>query len=176
MGDILVARTFYGHPDDFRVGDRINVRVSRVYTATCQKISKKGEAIFLFDQVFPKDVTHNEAIAYANFYQHGLFNCSIRAAIVPFKNGDILRLPYAEEIFGDLDFVKPSGKKQWELMKIANNRIAVDAYGESRWYWLANEYKDYSSYFACASNYSIAYYKDTGNSIYFRPVFKLKIK
>ncbi len=174
MGDILIARTYYGYPDRFYVGDRIGI--SDNYTATCQKINKKGEAIFLFDQVFPKYVKHDEAITYANFYQQGLFNSSIRAAIVPFRNGDILRLPYAEEIFGDTDFVKPSGKKQWELMKTAKNRIAVNLVGESTWYWLANEHEYDPTSFAYATLGGHAYFNNPSTSYTVRPVFKLKIK
>ena len=176
MGDILVTRTFYGHPDDFCVGDRIEISYEGKYTATCQKVKKNGEAIFLLDQVFPKNIARDEAIMYANFYQQGLFKPSVRKAIVPFKNGDIFRLPYAEEIFGDLDFVKPSGKKQWEPMKIAKNRIAVDLYGYNSWYWLANQRKDDSTYFACASIYGVNSNSASASTIAVRPVFKLKIK
>lgn len=176
MGGILLARTYYGHHDTFYVGDQIKIDIESRYTATCQKINKKGEAIFLFDQVFPKYVKHNEAVTYANFYQQGLFNSSIRAAIVPFRNGDILRLPYAEEIFGDTNFVKPSGKKQWELMKTARNRIAVNLVGESTWYWLANEHEYDPTSFAYATLGGHAYFNNPSTSYTVRPVFKLKIK
>lgn len=176
MGDILVARTFYGYPDKFYVGDRIEISYGGKYTATCQKVKKNGEAIFLLDQVFPKNVTRDQAIAYANFYQQGLFKASVREAIVPFKNGDILRLPYSEEIFGNLYFVEPSGKKQWELMKIAKNRIAVDLDGDSCWYWLANQHKDGAMNSPCAcSTGNSAYYDADSKGIAVRPVFKLKI-
>lgn len=48
---------------------------------------------------------------------------------IPFKNGDLLRIPYAEEFFGDNDVFESSGKEQWGLVKDRINRV-VNREGE----------------------------------------------
>ena len=161
--------------NEFKVGDQIEL--NRGYTATCQKINKKGEALFLLDQVLEKEVPHNEAKDPMNhaFFDADIFD-DVKDCVVRFNNNMIFRLPYAEEIFGELNWVKPSKKKQWELMKSAKNRIAVDQDGNSIWYWLENQYKDSASTFAYANGNGFAYYYNASSTYGVRPVFKLKIQ
>ena len=93
--------------------------------------------------------------------------------MVPFKNGDLLRIPYAEEFFGDDDDYEPSGKKQWPLMKDRKNRIAIREGEAYEWGWLQNKVKSSSAYFADVSYYGHATYGDASTSTGVRPVFRL---
>ena len=65
----------------------------------------------------------------------------VRERLVPFANGDLLRLPTEKEIFGvntyGLD--EPEDVTQWEPMKLRRNRIAFHGLnGDWEWYWLQN--------------------------------------
>ena len=172
---LVTLPSLFADFNEFKVGDQIEL--NRGYTATCQKINKKGEALFLLDQVLEKEVPHNEV---QNLMNHAFFDADIfddvKDYVVRFNNNMIFRLPYTEEVFGELDWVKPSKKKQWELMKSAKNRIAVDQDGNSTWYWLENQHKDSASNFAIADSSGYAYYNSASYPSSVRPVFKLKIQ
>lgn len=73
---------------------------------------------------------------------------SVRNMMVPFKNGDLLRIPYAEEFFGDVDGYESSGKKQWPLMTDRKNRIAIREGEAYEWGWLQNKLEFSSAAFA----------------------------
>jgi len=61
------------------------------------------------------------------------FPDELRAAMVPFENGDLLKLPSDEEIFGNED-----GDGQFECMKDVRNRIAMCGKGGYiTTYWLS---------------------------------------
>lgn len=141
----------------YRVGDQIVV--GNYTTATCQKVTKK-KALFCMDQylddasqMYADDNTpggwedsylRSELLVSAKIWE--LFN-DILGDMVPFKNGDMLRIPYAEELFGALAYVEPSKKKQWPLMKDYKNRIAFRN-GDWEWGWLMNTIKGSSTSFA----------------------------
>lgn len=139
---------------EFKVGDQIEVGK---YTATCQKITRKG-ALFLLDQYLDEPFKMNR---------------EIRNMMVPFKNGDLLRIPYAEEFFGDIDAYEPSGKKQWPLMKDRKNRIAIREGEPYEWGWLQNKVKSSAALFANVAGggatncYAASYARGV------RPVFRL---
>lgn len=62
------------------------------------------------------------------------FPDELRAAMVPFENGDLLRLPSREELFGDED-----GNKPFDCMERAGNRVAgIGKNGDAGWYWLSS--------------------------------------
>lgn len=93
--------------------------------------------------------------------------------MVPFKNGDLLRIPYAEEFFGDVDGYESSGKKQWPLMTDRKNRIAIREGEAYEWGWLQNKLEFSSANFAHVSSYGFANYTGASNSSGVRPVFRL---
>ncbi len=165
----------------FKVGDQIQVGK---YTATCQKVTKKG-ALFLLDQYLDEPFMMNRENTNEGGYEASdlrkllqknsileIFH-PVREMMVPFKNRDLLRIPYAEEFFGDVDSYEPSGKKQWPLMKDRKNRIAIREGEVYEWGWLQNKLKSSGAYFACVSNYGIAYYYGASYSLGVRPVFRL---
>ena len=93
--------------------------------------------------------------------------------MVPFKNGDLLRIPYAEEFFGDVDGYESSGKKQWPLMTDRKNRIAIREGEAYEWGWLQNKLEFSSAYFALVSNNGLTNYNYASYSHGVRPVFRL---
>ena len=137
---------------DIEVGDRIHIAH---YTATCQEITQKG-ALFLLDQYLDKAYPMNRRNTNKGGYPEsdlrkalqsdevlGIF-AGIRDYMVPFDNGDLLRIPFAGELFGDelSKWCKQDGYKQWPLMRDRRNRLA-SRYGDYEWGWLQN--KDKSS-------------------------------
>ena len=141
---------------DIQIGDRIHVGH---YTATCQEIAPKG-ALFLLDQYLDKAYPMNKKNTNRGGYPEsdlrkalqsdevlGIF-AGIRDYMVPFDNGDLLRIPFAGEMFGDNlpSWVKPDGHEQWPLMKDSHNRAASRC-GEPEWGWLANTVRDTSTTF-----------------------------
>ena len=103
---------------------------------------------------------------------------NIKESLVPFKNGDFLRIPTEKEVFGKNEYgeEEPESVTQWEPMKRVMNRVAGNAGEESTiWYWLKNKSNDYSSTFAFAHNTGTASLDGASYPYGVRPVFKIKI-
>lgn len=103
---------------------------------------------------------------------------NIKESLVPFENGDFLRIPTEKEIFGknEIGEEELESVTQWEPMKRVMNRVAGDSDDESTiLYWLKNKSKNYSSAFAIASYTGYAYPDGASNALGVRPVFKIKI-
>lgn len=166
----------------FEVEDQIQIGK---YTATCQKITKKG-ALFLLDQYLDDPFRMNQKNTNKGGYEESdlqkdlqknsildIFS-SLRNRMVPFKNGDLLRIPFAEEFFGDIDGYVPSGKKQWSLMKDRKNRIAIRLGEEAyEWGWLQNKVESSSVHFARVNGSGDLGYNGASNYFGVRPVFRL---
>lgn len=152
---------------DIEVGDRIHVAH---YTATCQEITSKG-ALFLMDQYLGKPYAMNAKSTNRGGYAESDLRETLRSKkildifkgiryyMVPFDNGDLLRIPYYGEMFDnndrndfvEPDSVEPDSNEQWPLMKDAHNRVASRC-GELEWGWLANTDRDSSTYFCNVNN------------------------
>ena len=103
---------------------------------------------------------------------------NIKESLVPFENGDFLRIPTEKEIFGKNEFgeEEPESVTQWEPMKRVMNRVAGNSDDECTiWYWLKNKSKNHSSYFAFADSYGAARSNGASCPYGVRPVFKIKI-
>ena len=180
-------KAIYDDAKHFEIGDKILVGD---YAATCVKKTKKGRALFIFDEYLDDARPMNQT----DTNEGGWEACDLRKWLkeheddilgdlkqyaVPFKNGDLLRIPYAEELFGELDWVEPSGKKQWPMMTNRRNRLASRKDDEYEAGWLMNKHKNSAAYFARVSYHGNA--ANTGASSYFyasysdgvRPVFRL---
>ena len=166
---------------EFKVGDQIQIGK---YTATCQKVARKG-ALFLLDQYLDEPFKMNQENTNEGGYEASdlrkelqknsvleIFD-SVREMMVPFKNGDLLRIPYAEEFFGDVDSYEPSGKKQWPLMKDRKNRIAIREGEPYEWGWLQNKLKSSGAFFATVGSLGATGYAGASCSGGVRPVFRL---
>lgn len=171
---------------DIRIGDRIAVDH---YTATCQEITPNG-ALFLLDQYLDKDSPMNRKNTNEGGYEKSdlrkklnseevleIFG-GLRERMVPFENGDLLRIPFHGELFGEEDdscsepasCFEPDGCRQWPLMKDRKNRIA---FRQSRWEWgwLQNRLKDSVENFCRVARRGYAYAASTSDSGGVRPVF-----
>ena len=66
----------------------------------------------------------------------------LRRSMVPFENGDLLRIPTEREIFGENEYgeEEPESVQQFECMKNRRNRIAFQGYNSNslEFYWLQN--------------------------------------
>ena len=104
------------------------------------------------------------------------FPADIKAAMVPFGNGDYLRIPTEKEVFGvnwygdDED----THVRHWKVMGPRRNRVALN-YNEGYcdWYWLQNKCKDFSDKFAGVDENGSDDYAEASCSLGVRPVFKL---
>ena len=106
-----------------------------------------------------------------------LFPAELRDRMIPFANGDLLRLPTEKEIFGCNEYGKaePESVRQFEPMKSRRNRIAFRGKDESfEWYWLENEVEDSAANFARVSNYGGALCDAASNASGVRPAFKIR--
>ena len=144
-----------------KVGDRIHVDH---YTATCQEITPKG-TLFLLDQYLDKTYAMNAK----NTNEGGYAKCDLRKTLrskeildifkdirdhmIPFDDGDLLRIPFAGEMFGDKlpEWCEPDGHKQWPLMRDVRNRLASRR-GDYEWGWLQNKDKTSSTDFCHVSS------------------------
>ena len=168
--------------NDIQIGDQIHVSH---YTATCQEITSIA-AIFLLDQYLDKPMAMNAVDTNSGGYPKSdlrkalqsdeVLNifADIRDYMVPFENGDLLRIPFAEEMFGDRipEWCEPDHHKQWPLMWSRFNRLAsrLDDY---EWGWLQNKDKiTESKFLGISSNGNIDWYDDS-NVIGVRLVFKI---
>ena len=105
-----------------------------------------------------------------------LFPEDLVAKLIPFENGDFLRIPTEKEIFGDNQYGKYESAlvEQWEPMKKCRNRIAFNESedGNAHGYWLINKVRGSNTSFSCI------YYDDPSycyaSYLYsVRPVFQI---
>ena len=108
------------------------------------------------------------------------FPSDIRERLVPFDNGDLLRIPTEKEIFGKNEYGEdePDTVTQWEPMKLRRNRIALQGHnGVWEWYWLQNRLRDVVSaaYFALVDGTGTCYYYGASYPwVGVRPAFKIR--
>lgn len=166
----------------FIIGDQIPVGK---YTATCQKVTD-GKAIFLLDQYLDKAYQMNRTDTNKGGYEKSDLRSALKNAdidesfmdikdyMIPFENGDLLRIATVGEMFGynnnryDMD-----DTEQWELMKERKNRIAIRKDEPYEWGWLQNTVKGSSASFAFVNGYGTAAYYGASDSLGVRPVFQL---
>lgn len=105
------------------------------------------------------------------------FPASLRLNMVPFENGDLLRIPTEREIFGENRYgeEEPDTVEQFEAMKKRRNRMALDgSNGETQAYWLQNKRVRSATGF-CAVGYSgNASYGSASCSLGVRPLYRIR--
>lgn len=105
------------------------------------------------------------------------FPASLRLNMVPFENGDLLRIPTEREIFGENRYgeEEPDTVEQFEAMKKRRNRMALDgSNGETQAYWLQNKRVWSAAAFCVVGNYGIAVYAGASNSFGVRPLYRIR--
>lgn len=105
------------------------------------------------------------------------FPASLRLNMVPFENGDLLRIPTEREIFGENRYgeEEPDTVEQFDAMKKRRNRIALDgSNGETQAYWLQNKRVRSATYFCIVSTNGYANYHDASLSFGVRPLYRIR--
>ena len=105
------------------------------------------------------------------------FPASLRLNMVPFENGDLLRIPTEREIFGENRYgeEEPDTVEQFEAMKKRRNRMAFDgSNGETQAYWLQNKRVGSATYFCLVYSGGYAGYAYASNSFGVRPLYRIR--
>ena len=141
--------------NEIGVGDQIAIGH---YTATCQKVSEEG-ALFFMDQYDDNPQRMNDESTNEGGYEKSDlrrrinneeslkdFPEDIRSRLVPFPNGDLIRIPTIGEMFGTQEcydeggnpWYEDDGEDQLPLMVSRANRIAYRK-NDIEWGWLQNK-------------------------------------
>lgn len=105
------------------------------------------------------------------------FPAALRLNMVPFENGDLLRIPTEREIFGRNIYgeEEPNTVEQFEPMKKRRNRMAFDGLnGETQAYWLQNKRVRSATCFCSvnSSGYANNYYASSSFGV--RPLYRIR--
>lgn len=105
------------------------------------------------------------------------FPASLRLNMVPFENGDLLRIPTEREVFGENRYgeEEPDTVEQFEAMKKRRNRMAFDgSNGETQAYWLQNKRVGSATNFCIVSSNGNASSYLASNSFGVRPLYRIR--
>lgn len=105
------------------------------------------------------------------------FPAALRLNMVPFENGDLLRIPTEREIFGRNIYgeEEPNTVEQFEPMKKRRNRMAFDGLnGETQAYWLQNKRVRSATGFCFVSSTGFAHGYGASNSFGVRPLYRIR--
>lgn len=185
-----VRRTEKIKVNTFRVGDVIHFKLSDGEKAEMLAVKEESDGmIFCFVDCLAKEYSMNEQNTNEGGWDASdlrkklngevldRFPRKIRKLLLPFENGDLLRLPTEKEIFGS----NPCGEdesesvSQWKPMKQRKNRIASQGLnGGWEWYWLQNRVQNSAARFALVYSDGRADCNRAGNALGVRPVVKIK--
>ena len=175
----------------FKVGDIIKVRLTDGEKALAMAVQQEEDGmIFCLVDCLAKEYPMNETCTNEGGYEASdlrkklngeilnLFPVELTDMMIPFDNGDLLRLPTEKEIFGKNYYGECESLcvKQWEPMKKRRNRMAFDGtkYEKFQWYWLMNKVRESVSGFSDGSSIGGADCGSASSSGGVRPAFKLK--
>lgn len=185
-----VRRTEKIKVNTFRVGDVIHFKLSDGEKAEMLAVKEESDGmIFCFVDCLAKEYSMNEQNTNEGGWDASdlrkklngevldRFPRKIRKLLLPFENGDLLRLPTEKEIFGS----NPCGEdesesvSQWKPMKQRKNRIASQGLnGGWEWYWLQNRVQNSAACFAYVDSGGYAYCYNASGAYGVRPVVKIK--
>lgn len=182
---------FAEQDDGFRVGDMITFSLTDGETVEAMAVMPEPDgmifcAVDCLEKEYPmmrrgnKGKTYEESDLRKELNGEILqrFPEDIRARMIPFENGDLLRIPTEREIFGENEYGvnEPEAVAQWDVMKLRRNRIAFQGHnGAWEWYWLQNHVRDVASaaLFAYVYGDGCASYSTASVSLGVRPAFKI---
>ena len=178
--------------DFFKVGDIIKFKLTDSEKVQAIAVKQKDNGmLFCFMDCLADEYSMNDTNTNKGGYENSdlrkklnteiiaRFPVRIKTMMIPFENGDLLRLPTEKEIFGENycgEYESPY-VQQWKPMKQRRNRIASQG-KNGIWYWLQNNLKDSTDYFACVNGQGNEDRRDAAYSYYsygVRPVFKLTL-
>lgn len=105
------------------------------------------------------------------------FPAALRLNMVPFENGDLLRIPTEREIFGRNIYgeEEPNTVEQFESMKKRRNRMAFDGLnGETQAYWLQNKRVWSATGFCFVADNGFASTNGASFSLGVRPLYRIR--
>lgn len=105
------------------------------------------------------------------------FPAALRLNMVPFENGDLLRIPTEREIFGRNIYgeEEPNTVEQFEPMKKRRNRMAFDGLnGETQAYWLQNKRVRSATIFCVVNTGGAASGTYASHSFGVRPLYRIR--
>lgn len=185
-----VRRTEKIKVNTFRVGDVIRFKLSDGEKVKMLAVKEESDGmIFSFADCLAKEYSMNEQNTNEGGWDASdlrkklngeildRFPRKIRKLLLPFENGDMLRLPTEKEIFGSnpCGEDEPESVSQWKPMKQRKNRIASQGLnGGWEWYWLQNRVPNSAAAFANVLGGGGADCGLAGNAGGVRPVVKIK--
>lgn len=105
------------------------------------------------------------------------FPADLKALMVPFDNGDFLRIPTEKEIHGENYYGEYESPyvTQWKPMKLRRNRMALKGKnGNMQWYWVQNKVRESAATFAYVYYNGNAACYNVSLSMGVRPAFKIR--
>lgn len=185
-----VRRTEKIKVNTFRVGDVIRFKLSDGEKVEMLAVKEESDGmIFCFADCLAKEYSMNEQNTNEGGWDASdlrkklnseildRFPRKIRKLLLPFENGDMLRLPTEKEIFGSnpCGEDEPESVSQWKPMKQRKNRIASQGLnGGWEWYWLQNRVPNSAANFADVDGNGYAYCDNAGGAHGVRPVVEIK--
>ena len=185
-----VRRTEKIKVNTFRVGDVVRFKLSDGEKVEMLAVKEESDGmIFSFADCLAKEYSMNEQNTNEGGWDASdlrkklngeildRFPRKIRKLLLPFENGDMLRLPTEKEIFGSnpCGEDEPESVSQWKPMKQRKNRIASQGLnGGWEWYWLQNRVPNSAASFANVYSGGDADCSDASAAAGVRPVVKIK--
>lgn len=185
-----VRRTEKIKVNTFRVGDVIRFKLSDGEKVEMLAVKEESDGmIFCFADCLAKEYSMNEQNTNEGGWDASdlrkklnseildRFPRKIRKLLLPFENGDMLRLPTEKEIFGSnpCGEDEPESVSQWKPMKQRKNRIASQGLnGGWEWYWLQNRVPNSAALFAVVNGDGYASCSSASIAYGVRPVVKIK--
>lgn len=105
------------------------------------------------------------------------FPAAMRLSLIPFDNGDLLRIPTEYEIFGENEYgeQEPDWVEQFECTKKRRGRIALAGLnGGLQYYWLQNKRVRGATGFACVRSTGFANGTHASYSFGVRPLYRIR--
>ena len=184
-----VKRMIKSDVDTFKVGDIIKVKLTDGVKVQAMAMQQEEDGmIFCLVDCLPGEYQMNSTRTNEGGYEESdlrkklngeilnLFPVELTDMMIPFDNGDLLRLPTEKEIFGENYYGEYESPyvKQWKPMKKRRNRMAFDGSKDEKWYWLMNKVRESAANFANVNYDGNANNYNASNSDGVRPAFKIK--
>lgn len=184
-----VRRTEKIKVNTFRVGDVIRFKLSDGEKVEMLAVKEESDGmIFCFVDCLAKEYSMNEQNTNEGGWDASdmrkklngeildRFPKKIKKLLIPFANGDLLRIPTEKEIFGENKYGEnETDVEQWELMKQRRNRIAFQGLnGAWEWYFLKNRVPNSAACFAGADSNGGCNCGNASGEAGVRPVAKIK--
>ena len=186
-----VKRMIKSDVDTFQVGDIIKFKLTDGEKVQAMAVQQENYGMLfclvdcLADEYSMNDTNTNEGGYEDSDLRKKLnteiiarFPADIKAMMVPFGNGDFLRLPTEKEIFGENYYGEYESPyvQQWKPMKQRRNRIAFQGKnGNWEWYWLQNKCRESAATFANVYYDGAANCDGASDSYGVRPAFKIRV-